>query len=148
MYTVSEIAELLRREEPGTVVGLEPSEIQQVQAAWGVPRLPTAYDEFLTNMGARAGRVLLGTDAFFPAIIEMNEWANEFFEENANSLVRPERALVFAMHQGYLAYWMSDASISDPEVTLFMEGESKPMRVWPSFTAFLNSHYLDEPGVK
>ncbi|NBE81922.1 SMI1/KNR4 family protein [Micromonospora rubida] len=148
MYTVSEIAERLRREEPGVVVGLELSDIQQVQAAWGVHSLPSAYDEFLTKMGARAGRVLLGTDAFFPSIIEMNEWADEFFEENASSLERPEGALVFAMHQGYLAYWMTDASISDPEVTLFMEGQSEPMRVWPSFTAFLNSHYLDEPGVK
>ncbi|WP_080643351.1 SMI1/KNR4 family protein [Salinispora arenicola] len=148
MYTVSEIAELLRREEPGGVVGLEPSEVQQVQAAWEMIRLPSAYEEFLTNMGSRAGRVLLGTDAFFPTILEMSEWADEFFEENASNLARPKDALVFAMHQGYLAYWMSDASISDPEVTLFMEGESKPMRVWPSFTAFLNSHYLDEPGVK
>jgi hypothetical protein len=129
-------------------VGIEPHQIRQVQAAWGVSELPSAYVEFLTQMGAGAGRLLSGTDAFYPVILEMRKWAAEFFEENAEKLSAPEGALVFAMHQGYVVYWMSDISSLDPEVVLCAEGQSAPLRVWPSFTAFLNTHYLDEPGIK
>jgi len=148
MHRIAEVAELIRHEEPGGVLGLSQAQVSEIQNAWGVRELPSAYVEFLTRMGARAGRVLRGTDAFHPVILQMRNWADEFFEENAEVLSLPDRAVVFAMHQGYLAYWMSDISEADPEVVLCAEGQSAPLRVWPSFTAFLDSQYLDEPGVK
>ena len=148
MYKIAELADFLRREEPGSVCGITSEHVSEIQDAWRVPRLPSAYREFLINMGAGAGRVLRGTDAFFPVVLKMKEWASEFFEENADTLSLPAGAVVFAMHQGYLVYWMSSVSAPDPEVVLCSEATPAPLRVWPSFTAFLNSHYADEPGVK
>ena len=148
MHSIAEIANQLRRRDPGSVIGIKLDQIRQIQNAWGVSELPAAYGEFLTQMGAGAGRLLRGTDAFYPVILEMQESAKEFFEENAGRLSAPNGALVFAMHQGYIVYWMSDISRPDPEVVLCTEGQSAPSRVWPSFTAFLNSHFLDEPGIK
>jgi hypothetical protein len=148
VYSIAEIANHLRQRDPESVIGIEPDQIRQIQDAWGISELPSAYGEFLTRMGASAGRLLCGTDAFYPAIMEMQEWAKEFFEENAGRLLAPNGGLVFAMHQGYVVYWMTDISRPDPEVVLCTEGQSAPLRVWPSFTAFLNSHFLDEPGTK
>ncbi|WP_433130543.1 SMI1/KNR4 family protein [Micromonospora sp. CA-240977] len=148
MYKVAELAELIRQEKAGDVLGITEKQISEIQDAWGVPRLPSAYVEFLTRMGARAGRLLRGTDAFYPVVLQMREWADEFFDENSDFLPLRGGEIVFAMHQGYLAYWMSDISAADPEVVLWSEAVSTPLRVWPTFTAFLNSHYADEPGVK
>ncbi|MFD0783284.1 SMI1/KNR4 family protein [Micromonospora azadirachtae] len=148
MHRIAELAELIRREEPDGVRGITTEQISEIQEAWGVSRLPPACTEFLTHMGSCAGRVLRGTDAFFPVILQMKEWAGEFFDENAGIISLPGEALVFAMHHGYLVYWMSDTSSPDPEVVLCTEGDPSPLRIWPSFTAFLNSHYIDEPGVK
>jgi len=148
MHKIAELANLIRQESPDGVLGITQEQISEIQDAWGVPRLPSAYVEFLALMGARAGRVLRGTDAFYPVLLRIKEWADDFFDENADFLSLPESAVVFAMHQGYLAYWMSDISVPDPEVVLCSEAVSTPLRVWPTFTAFLNSHYVDEPGVK
>ncbi|WP_326551638.1 SMI1/KNR4 family protein [Micromonospora sp. NBC_01813] len=148
MHGIAELAELIRQEEPDGVLGITKEQISEIQEAWGVSRLPLVYVEFLSRMGACAGRVLRGTDAFFPVILQMKEWADEFFDENSGIISLPDGAVVFAMHQGYLAYWMSGASSSDPEVVLCAEADPSPLRVWPSFTAFLDSHYVDEPGVK
>jgi|HigsolmetaAR206D_1030411.scaffolds.fasta_scaffold07126_3 hypothetical protein len=147
MHTIVELAELIRREGPDGVQGITAEQISEVQRAWGVSRLPRVYVDFLTHMGARAGRVLRGTDAFFPTILQMKEWADEFFEENSGVVSPPDGVVVFAMHQGYVAYWMADISSPDPEVVEWMEGESSPSRVWPSFTAFLNSHYANGSDV-
>lgn len=148
MHTIAELAEFLRAEEPDGVLGAAEEQIAEIQKAWGVSRLPSAYLDFLTRMGLSAGRVLRGTDAFFPVLLQMRGWADEFFEENSGLISRPDEAVVFAMHQGYLVYWMSNTSSSDPEVVLCTEASPSPLRVWPSFTAFLNSHYVDEPGLK
>ena len=148
MRKVAELAELIRQEKPDGVLGITQEQILEIQDAWGVPRLPSAYVEFLTHMGARAGRVLRGTDAFYPVLLQMKEWADEFFDENSDFFSLPDGAIVFAMHQGYLAYWMSDISAPDPQVVLCSEAVSTPLRVWPTFTAFLDSHYTDQPGVK
>ncbi|GAA0567973.1 hypothetical protein GCM10010172_60210 [Paractinoplanes ferrugineus] len=148
MHKVAELANLIRQESPDGVLGITQEQISEIQEAWGVPRLPSAYVEFLALMGARAGRMLRGTDAFYPVLLRIKEWADDFFDENADVISLPESAVVFAMHQGYLAYCMSDVSVPDPEVILYSEAVSMPLRVWPTFTAFLNAHYLDEPGVK
>jgi hypothetical protein len=148
VHGIAELAELIRHEEPDGVLGLTAEQISAVQEAWRISRLPSAYAEFLSRMGARAGRVLRGTDAFFPAILRMREWADEFLDENSGIVALPSEAIVFAMHQGYLVYCMSDTSSPDPEVVLWVEADPSPSRVWPSFTAFLNSQYEDERGVK
>ena len=148
MHKIAELAELIRQEKPDDVLGITQEQISEIQDAWGVPRLPSAYVEFLTHMGARAGRVLRGTDAFYPVLLQMKEWADEFFDENSDFLSLPEGAVVFAMHQGYLVYWMSDILAPDPGVVLCSEAVSTPLRVWPTFTTFLDSHYADETGVK
>lgn len=148
MHEIAELAELIRQEQPDGVCGITQEQINEIRRVWRVAQLPSAYIAFLTNMGARAGSMLRGTDAFYPVLLQMQDWADEFFDENAKILSLPDGALVFAMHQGYLAYWMSDISATDPEVVLCSELDSTPLRVWSSFTAFLNSHYEDEPGVK
>ncbi|WFE23589.1 MULTISPECIES: SMI1/KNR4 family protein [unclassified Solwaraspora] len=148
MYEVGRLAELIRIEEPGGVLGITAEQISKIREAWNLSELPSAYVEFLSHMGVRAGRILRGTDAFFPTILRMKEWADEFFDENSGTNSLPDGAIVFGMHQGYLVYWMSDTLTPDPEVVLCAEGDPNPLRTWSSFTAFLNSHYADEPGVK
>ncbi|HEX6681555.1 MAG TPA: SMI1/KNR4 family protein [Candidatus Limnocylindrales bacterium] len=141
MLSVEKIVRRIREADESAVAGLDRDAIQQVQAAWQVDYLPERYVAFLAGMGMRAGQLLVGTDAFFPRILEMREWAISFFDENDGWMRLPDGALVFAMHQGYLVYWFSDSAAPDPEVVLYMEQEKEPVHVWPSFTGFLNEEY-------
>lgn len=141
MLSVERIVRRIREVDESAVAGLDRGAIQQVQDAWQVEYLPERYVAFLAGLGMRAGRLLVGTDAFFPEILEMRESAISFFDENEGWMALPEGAMVFAMHQGYQVYWFSDSAAPDPEVVLYMEQRKEPMQVWPSFTGFLNEEY-------
>lgn len=147
MLSISEIFTGVRRVESDSVTGLTDSEIDRVHELWGVRRTPERYGEFLSLMGRGAGRILRGTDAFFPEILDMRRASDEFFAENIGGMNLPEGAVVFAMHQGYQVYWMESMTLQDPPVSLYMEGEPAPMIRWNSFTEFMNSEYVSSyPG--
>ncbi|MDI5964915.1 SMI1/KNR4 family protein [Streptantibioticus silvisoli] len=147
MLSISDIAAGLRRANPESVAGLTDAEMKCVREQWGIRKFPARYEEFLSLMGRGAGRILLGTDAFFPEILEMRRASDEFFADNPEGMDLPDGAVVFAMHQGYQVYWMDSSTLQDPPVSLCMEGERAPMAHWASFTEFLNSEYLNvHPG--
>ncbi|SCE64610.1 SMI1/KNR4 family protein [Micromonospora mirobrigensis] len=141
MLSIEEVARRIREVDENAVEGLSLAEVRQVSDSWGVDRLPDAYVEFLVQMGVRGGRLLQGTEAFFPEILELPRDAEEFFQEDEGGMPLPRGAQVFAMHQGYQVYWLSDLLVPDPEVVLYMERRSEPMEVWPSFTHFINAEF-------
>lgn len=143
MLSISDIAASAKRVDPDSVAGLTDAEIDQLCESWGVRRVPERYREFLSLMGRGAGGILRGTDAFFPAILDMRRAADDFFSDNSEGIDLPGGAVVFAMHQGYQVYWMEAMSLEDPPVSFYMEGEAAPMGHWRSFTDFLNSEYAN-----
>ncbi|PPK65611.1 SMI1/KNR4 family protein [Actinokineospora auranticolor] len=123
----------------GAFAGLTDAEIEAVRAAQGVSALPAYYIGFLRRMGREAGAFLVGTDIFHPRILEVPEGARELLAENDESHLLPDGAVVFALHQGYMAYWFDPNPTDNPRVHLYVEGRDA-VREWPSFTEFL----LDE----
>ncbi|XIE79832.1 SMI1/KNR4 family protein [Streptomyces sp. SBR177] len=142
MLSIPEITARLRALDPDSVAGLSDAEIDRLREAWGIPGIPARYGEFLALMGRRAGGVLRGTDAFFPAILDMRRAADDFFSDNTGGMGLPDGSVVFAMHQGYQVYWMETTSLDDPPVCLYMEQEAAPMMRWGSFTEFVNAEYV------
>lgn len=148
MHSVIErIAErIVEMSGEGSASGASDQEVEELCSLWVVPRLPSAYACFLKVMGCKAGKLLEGTDAFFPRIKQMPSFIADFLSENEGSWRLPEESLIFAMHQGYQVYYMEDVALDDPPVTLYMEGDSKPMRRWESLTSFLDSQLAEDYG--
>jgi hypothetical protein len=119
------------------VQGLTDDEIQEIQADQGLAALPACYREFLRRMGRCAGQFLIGTDAFYPALLGIKADVLELLRENAVSHLIGDDAVVIGMHQGYQAYWLETASEDDPAVYLYQEGETGISKKWASFSAFL-----------
>ncbi|HJP77251.1 MAG TPA: SMI1/KNR4 family protein [Pseudonocardiaceae bacterium] len=143
-----ELSQLLATGRPshGAVKGLTESELSDLENGLGVPRLPGAYREFMRLMGRGAGRLLAGTDAFYPEIVEYQEEARDLLNESPinDSLVKD--ALIFAIHQGYQVYWMSDVSSDDPPVLMYQENQDNVSFEWDSFTDFVNDQYGEIAG--
>src|SRR5262245_9439398 len=59
--------------------------------------LPLRYREFLSAMGRGAGKLYVGTDMFYPAIIGLTEGACDLVSEDPAGIVFPADALAFAM---------------------------------------------------
>jgi hypothetical protein len=122
---------------PGEIRGCSDVEIERVRQDQGLDRLPQRYQEFLRTMGAGAGRLLIGTDAYYPGVLGIKADARELLAECEQPDLLPTDAVVFAMHQGYQVYWLAPAGGDDPVVYVYQEGDSGPSRTWPSFTVFL-----------
>lgn len=122
--------------------GLSGPEIQEVVVDQSIGALPSGYVEFLRQMGKSAGPILRGTDAFYPNILGIKADALKVLEEDGQAGLFSERDLVFAMHQGYQIYWMSDIQSSNPAVFMHQEGTAGIIREWDSFTSFLR-HYFN-----
>jgi hypothetical protein len=121
----------------GEALGLTEEEIRIVVDDQEVDRLPGRYLEFLRLMGRKAGRLLVGTDAFYPGILGLKRDAREILMDNGVTELLPEESIVFAMHQGYQIYWMASGALDDPPVFMYQEGGEGVFREWESFTAFL-----------
>ncbi|MFE1957616.1 hypothetical protein [Streptomyces sp. NPDC059479] len=143
MLSIPDIAASVRRISLDLVAGMTDAEIELLRELWGLRGIPDKYGAFLSLMGRGAGGILRGTDAFFPAILDVRRAADDFFSDNPGGMDFPDDAVVFAMHQGYQVYWMESTSLQDPPVSLYMEGEAAPMGHWRSFTEFLNSEYVN-----
>src|SRR5688572_12766779 len=107
--TMQEFADLLIQRgmaNPETITGCTPEEIDEVRQDQGVEQLPAQYEDFLRVMGRQAGKLLVGTDFFYPQILELGQDGRELLAENdAEDLMAPD-CLVIGMHQGYEMYWM------------------------------------------
>lgn len=130
-----ELIDGIRGESP--LEGLTDREIERLRADQGVRRFPVFYEEFLLRMGRRAGSLLAGTDAFYPALLGGKERGARLLAENGVEHLMPEDAVVIAVHQDYMLYWIWPNSGEDPPVHEYVEGESAVRRSWPSFTRYL-----------
>lgn len=136
---VERIANVLRaRYGPGAVVGLSAGEVDEVRARQGVVKLPETYHRFLTVMGRRAGQMLAGTDIFYPEMLDLKDFLEDFPVVQALVSSGGE-SLVFGMHQGYQVYVAADVASADPPVLMYQEGDSGPVLEWESFTGFLRA---------
>lgn len=118
--TVERLADALGQ-QGYDMVGLSSEEIEEVRDDQGLARLPATYVEFLQRMGRVAGRLLVGTDAFYPTILGLRPEAGELLAMNGVSDLFGQDDLVFAMHQGYQFYWMATEP-DDPPVFMYSEG--------------------------
>jgi hypothetical protein len=119
------------------IQGLTDDEIREIQIDQGLRSFPVYYREFLRRMGRCAGQFLIGTDAFYPALLGIKVDVFELLRENAVSHLIGGDAVVIGMHQGYQAYWLETAYENDPAVYLYQEGDSDIHARWTSFSAFL-----------
>jgi hypothetical protein len=126
------------------VQGLTDNEMQEIQIDQGLEALPACYREFLRRMGRCAGQLLIGTDAFHPALLGIRADALELLRENGVSHLIGGDAVVIGMHQGYQAYWLETASEDDPAVYLYQEGDTGTRKRWTSFSAFLLDQFKQE----
>lgn len=122
-------------------LGLSDEEIRRVADDQAVGRLPGRYVEFLRVMGRKAGRLLVGTDAFYPDILGLKQDASDLLAENGVGGLIQDESVVFAMHQGYQVYWISSSALDDPPVFMYQEGGQGVSRVWDSFTDFLRYEF-------
>lgn len=121
------------------LIGLTEAEIAEVAADQQVARLPSSYRDFLRLMGRGTGRLLVGTDAFYPQLLGLKCDAAALLEADGQASLVPAAAVVVAMHQGYQVYWMQDLGVEDPPVYMFQEGTRAVAGAWASFTEFLRS---------
>src|SRR5689334_21971166 len=68
--------------ESHNVVGCSDEEIAEVETKCGF-KLPTVYRSFLSKVGRDAGPFLLGSDYYYPRLLELNDWAVELLNEDA-----------------------------------------------------------------
>jgi hypothetical protein len=91
-----------------------------LERAGGFP-LSAHYVAFLKRLGRQAGRLLRGTDFYYPEPLEANDYAVEFAAGDDPGL-RVEGRFFFATHQGYQLYFFEESS---PE-KVFMYTEKGP----------------------
>ncbi len=111
-------------------------------------KLPALYRNFLTGMGKGAGLFFRGTDLFFPALLELRNYAEELLRENDISWKLPEDACVFLMHQGYQFMYFKTTQGDDPPVFHYLEGNEKSEKKWESFSDFLKQSVHDYEMLK
>lgn len=113
---------LLGMAVPEQVIGCSLMEIEELKLRQGVKHLPACYRGFLNVMGRMAGKWLGGTDAFYPEILELKDWAKELLAENESRIQLPDDAFVFLMHQGYqFMYFLTGDCNEDPSVYYYTE---------------------------
>jgi len=119
------------------IAGLSEQEIESVRIAHGVTAFPAYYEEFLRRMGKSAGALWVGTDAFYPRLLEVRSWIVELLAENGVSQLLGEAAVAIATHQGYQAYWLESSAGDDPPAMTYIEGDREPRKRWNSFSELL-----------
>ena len=136
---VVELLELGGIAGPRSRVPCTPDDVETLRHSVGCT-IPQAYELFLRSMGRQAGKLFVGTDAFFPAILGLNEAGRSLIsfcnEQLGTRCSIPDDALVFAMHQGYQFFCMVTSS-PNPPVFHFDEGYESLKPVAGSYTDFL-----------
>ncbi|MBA4017257.1 MAG: SMI1/KNR4 family protein [Pirellula sp.] len=123
--------------------GCTPAEIKAVEHDVGSP-LPQAYREFLARMGREAGRLYVGTDVFYPAILGVTSGAKQLVDEDKTGVAFPDDAIAFSMHQGYQFLFIRTGEGNDPPVYHYMEQSGVFEKKSENFTKFLLGIAHDE----
>ena len=120
------------------IAGLAEQEIESVRTAHGAAAFPACYEEFLRRMGKSAGALWVGTDAFYPRLLEVRSWTVELLAENGVSQLMGEDAVAIATHQGYQgyqAYWLESSAGDDLPAMTYAEGDREPRKRWNSLVS-------------
>ena len=118
------------------IKGCSEAQVAEVEASFGMP-LPQSYREFLLTAGRGAGGFMLGTDVFYPRILETTKWGANLLVESNESFSLPSDAFVFAMHQGYQFLFFRATEGDDPPVYYYFERDGMPQRISDSFSDYL-----------
>ncbi|TDU86569.1 hypothetical protein EV138_0079 [Kribbella voronezhensis] len=81
--------------------GCTDEEIDEIRLRQGVPSFPYDYICYLRRIGRSAGRFQIGTDAYYPDVLDLKEATIELLKENKSKASLGVNSLVFQMHQGY-----------------------------------------------
>ena len=117
--------------------GLTEDEISEVEADQATP-LPGVYREFLKTMGKGAGRLLVGSDAFYPSILGLKDAARELLAESGDPFELEESDVVVLMHQGYTFLFLRGIG-EDPPVFQWVEGDPEPKQIASTLPELLSS---------
>jgi hypothetical protein len=115
--------------------GCSPEEIREVEGKFGVT-LPAFYRCFLQKMGRRAGEFLVGSDVFYPQLLNLREYAEDLLRETRCSFSLGKEDFVFFVHQGYQFAYFRASDGDDPPVWYFYETWKEPQEKWSSLSAF------------
>lgn len=142
-FSITEFRDHLLREclvGDGQLLGCTPDEIRQVARAQRVVKLPALYEEFLAVMGKNPYPLMWGTDWAYEDLLELKQDAVQLLRENDVDPGFLDDAVVIAMHQGYVFYYIPSASTApaDPPVWTYIEAE-EPVLSFPTFRDFLLS---------
>lgn len=93
-----------------------------------------AYEAFLTVAGRGCGRLWVGSDVFFPQLLDVRNDARFLVEvELGMPFMVKDDDVVIGMHQGYQFWYMSTLD-DDPPVSMFSEADRRPVPLADSFT--------------
>lgn len=119
-----------------SIQGCSPGEVQAVSRLWGVA-LPDAYVAFLLRMGRGAGRFYLGSDVYYPKVLELKEGTAELLRAAPDTIRYNSSSVTFGMHQGYEILYFEASRHPDPPVYRYTEGEVEARLVEDSLTSLL-----------
>ncbi len=138
---MSKIEKILNNfsEATGTkLVGCSDKEILDIEKYFG-DNLPKEYENFMRIAGKKAGELFVGSDVFYPNVLNTKRGTKDLLEENNLVGIIPDNVSPFFMHQGYIINFFLDNS-DDPKVYEFMEGDAKPKLLYDRFSEFLNDN--------
>lgn len=127
------------------IIGCTEEEVHRLEEQLGI-HVPAAYREWLRWMGHGAGGFLRGTDVFYDDDLpSLKEGALELFHENDLDGALPADALVFYLHQGYVAQFMRLSEGDDPPIYGYAEGSGQraPSRWYDNLSAWLAIELTD-----
>ncbi|HVQ94695.1 MAG TPA: hypothetical protein VMU51_26900 [Mycobacteriales bacterium] len=117
--------------------GCTEHEITHIRTDQGVPRLPASYVHFLRVMGRGAGRLLPGTDAFYPHLLGLKADTRALFQQGGFTLPGFADIVTIAIYQRREAYWLETFRDDDPCVFRYHHLDQAPCQYWPNLTSFL-----------
>ena len=125
-----------------TAKGCTLEQIAEIESKFDC-RLPKIYKAFLSRFGNGAGRFFLGSDVFYPSVLELRDWASELLVDDGEIMLNDE-SFVFAMHQGYQFFFFNLDQNDDPEVHYYMEGKGFEMNKYNSLSDYFLESALCE----
>ncbi|QBS42925.1 SMI1/KNR4 family protein [Nocardia sp. CS682] len=125
------------------IAGCTTEEVAEVisSAPDGFP-IPDEYLAFLEKLGRGAGSFFMGTDLFFPSLLEANEAAADISSGPAEALTLQNRFFI-GHHQGYKVYYFD---LGSEAVYAYQEGLPETQRLANSFVDFLRQAFEIQKG--
>ena len=123
---------------PDSIIGCSDAELTQIAANAG-RELPTAYREFMTKFGKKAGRFLRDVEIFYPAVLNLKPVAAEIVHDYEEIRIElPPQAFVFAMRQKE-QFMFFDGNSDEPPVKFYMSGDSEIITIARTFWEVIES---------